>query len=138
MLSKIYFTNVYHGENKTSGDNKIYSISAYTLAEDEDNFYLTIPKSNQDETSGIEMYLSPISLIQMLEKGTVMVVNEKQICQLPSNLTYDEFISLTKEKQERLLKLSQNNTEKKMKKNNKSKKHNNRPGNFRKKFQLPR
>ena len=96
--SKIYFKNTYHEKNGDQiGDNKIYAISAYTLAEDDDNFYLTIPKTNQDLITGIEMYLSPISLVQMLEKTNLIIANEKQFAQLPQNLSYEKFISLTKD-----------------------------------------
>jgi len=96
--SKIYFKNTYHEKNGDQiGDNKIYAISAYTLAEDDDNFYLTIPKTNQDLITGLDMYLSPISIVQMLEKTNLIIANEKQITNLPQNLSYEKFISLTKD-----------------------------------------
>jgi len=94
-MSQLYFTNVTnnHGHQyqefsksfgiRSNGDQRLYSIKGHTIKEDDDNFYVTISKLNNDLLTKQSLILNRIGLQRILEASNVLVLNEDQMETLP-------------------------------------------------------
>jgi hypothetical protein len=62
---------------RLDGQEKLYSIQGHSLAEDKDNFYVTINKLNNDLLSRRSLIVNRENLGTLLENGHLLVVNHQ-------------------------------------------------------------
>jgi hypothetical protein len=62
---------------RLDGQEKLYSIKGHSLAEDKDNFYVTINKLNNDLLSRKSLIVNRENLGTLLENGHLLVVNNQ-------------------------------------------------------------
>jgi len=94
MRGQLYFKNTATNDKsyqefskvigiRANGDERMYSIQGHSIKEDADNFYVTISKLNNDLLTKQSMILNRIGLQRILDGSNVLVLNEKQIEELP-------------------------------------------------------
>lgn len=97
ISSQLYFKNVNNSGGKyqefskaigvrANGDERMYSVQGHSIEEDDDNFYVTISKMNNDLLTKQNLILNRTGLQRILEGSNVLVLNEEQIKTLPANV----------------------------------------------------
>lgn len=110
MMSQLYFKNVTNNNGhqyqefskaigiRSNGDERMYSIQGHSIKEDADNFYVTISKLNNDLLTKQSLILNRVGLQRILEGSNVLVLNEKQIKNLPGIPEENKTLQPVKEK----------------------------------------
>jgi len=112
ISSQLYFKNINkNGEKyqefskaigiRANGDERMYSIQGHSIEEDDDNFYVTISKMNNDLLTKQNLILNRTGLQRILEGSNVLVLNEDQIKELPANVRANNVEEIIVKKEEK-------------------------------------